>query len=159
MRQVWMIAVLLGWTGVSWAGPNDVVVDKVWVGESVPGQDSATLELNITTVAAARLLGISSPVAGKVEIHSMAQHHGKMQAVVVDSLALPPHQTTAFGSHRLFLIMAGLKKELNAGETVPVTLEVEYANKRRQTVNATATVKKMALSYKHLGPGEVHDHR
>ena len=76
-----------------------------------------------------------------------------------DILALPPHQTTAFGSHRLFLIMAGLKKELNAGETVPVTLEVEYANKRRQTVNATATVKKMALSYKHLGPGEVHDHR
>ncbi|MFA5825061.1 MAG: copper chaperone PCu(A)C [Gallionellaceae bacterium] len=150
---------LLGFASHAWAGPNEVIVDKVWVGESVPGQNSATLELNITTVKAAKLLSVSSLAADKVEIHSVSRHGGKMKAHVVDSLRLPAHRTTVFGSHQLFLIMAGLKKELNIGDRIPVSIVVEYANKRRQTIAVEATVKKMALSYKHLSTEEVHDHR
>ena len=159
MRNSVLCLLLLGFAGHAWAGSSDVIVDRVWVGESVPGQNSATLELNITTVKAARLLAVSSEAADKVEIHSLSKHGGKMQAHVVDNLRLPAHRTTAFGSHRLFLIMQGLKKELNVGERIPVSIVVEYANKRRQTIAVEATVKKMALSYKHLGADEVHDHR
>lgn len=146
-------------SGNVWAGPNDVIVDKVWVGESVPGQNTATLELNITTVSAARLVSVSSAVADKVEIHSVSRHGGKMRAHVADGLHLPPHRTTAFGSHQLFLVMVGLKQELNIGDRVPVSLVVEYAKQRRQTLAVEATVKKTALSYRHLGAGAVHDHR
>ncbi|TAJ81321.1 MAG: copper chaperone PCu(A)C [Gallionellaceae bacterium] len=154
-----LCALLLTLSANVWAGSNDVVVDKVWVGESVPGQNTATLELNITTVSAARLVSVSSAVADKVEIHSVSRHGGKMRAHVVDDLHLPPHRTTAFGSHRLFLVMAGLKQELNIGDRVPVSIVVEYAKQRRQTLAVEATVKKMELSYRHLGAGEVHDHR
>lgn len=150
---------LLSFAASAWAGPNDVMVDKVWVGESVPGQNSATLELNITTVSPAKLLSVSSDVADKVEIHSMSRRAGKMAAHVVDDLPLPAHHTTTFGSRSLFLIMVGLKKELNIGDRIPVSLVVAYANGRKQTVSVEATVKKMSLSYKHLGSGEVHDHR
>lgn len=150
---------LLGFASHAWAGTNDVMLDQVWVGESVPGQNSATLELNITTVKAAKLLSVSSEAADKVEIHSVSRHGGKMQTHVVDSLRLPAHHTTVFGSHQLFLIMQGLKKELNIGDRIPVSVVVEYANKRRQAIAVEATVKKMALSYKHLGTEEVHDHR
>lgn len=150
---------LLGFVSHAWAGPNDVIVDQVRVGESVPGQNSATLELNITAVKSARLLSVSSDAADKVEIHSVSKHGGKMKAHVVDSLRLPAHRTTVFGSHQLFLIMQGLKKELNIGDRIPVRVVVEYANKRRQTIAVEATVKKMALSYRHLGTEEVHDHR
>lgn len=82
-----------------------------------------------------------------------------MQTHVVDSLRLLAHRTTTFGSHQLFLIMVGLKKELNIGDRIPVSVVVEYANKRRQTIAVEATVKKVSLSYKHLGAEEVHDHR
>ncbi|KAF0202211.1 MAG: hypothetical protein FD173_2014 [Gallionellaceae bacterium] len=159
MRNSVLCLLMLSFAGLAWAGPNDVIVDRVWVGESVPGQNSATLELNITTVKAAKLLAVSSEAADKVEIHSVSRHGGKMKTHVVDSLRLPAHRTTAFGSHRLFLIMQGLKKELNVGERIPLNIVVEYANKRRQTIAVEATVKKMALSYKHLGKDEVHDHR
>jgi copper(I)-binding protein len=154
-----LCVLLLTLAGSVWAGPNDVMVDKVWVGESVPGQNSATLELNITTVSPAKLLSVGSDVADKVEIHSMSRHGGKMDARVVDDLPLPAHHTTTFGSRSLFLIMVGLKKELNIGDRIPVSLAVEYTNGRRQTIAVEATVKKMSLSYKHLGAGEVHDHR
>ena len=159
MRNKFLCVMLLSLAGNAWAGPNDVVVDKVWVGESVPGQNSATLELNITSVNAATLLSVSSELADRVEIHNVSKLHGKMKTLVVDSLHLPPYRTTVFGSHQLFLNMVGLKKEFNVGDRIPVSLVVEYANKRKQTLAVEATVKKMALSYKHLGEGAVHDHR
>ena len=150
---------LLTASGMAWAGPNDAVVKQVWVGESIPGQNSATLEMNITTVAPAKLILVSTDVADKVEIHSVYQKAGKMSAHQVDSLPLPAHQTTTFGSHQLFLILVGLKKELDIGDEVPIKVVVEYENHRQQTFDVIATVKKMALSYKHLGTEEIHDHR
>lgn len=159
MWKNFLCMLLLNLAGNAWAGANDVVVDQVWVGESVPGQNTATLELNITTVNPATLLAVSSTAAEKVEIHSVSRHGGQMKAHVIDSLHLPAHRTTAFGSHQLFLIMLGLKKELNIGDKIPVSLVVEYAKQHRQTIAVEATVKKMSLSYKHLGAGEVHDHR
>jgi len=150
---------LLGFASSAWAGPNDAVVQQAWIGESVPGQNSATLELNITTVQKARLLSVSSKAADKVEIHRVSMHKGKMSAQVVDALPLLAHHTTSFGSDRLFLILVGLKNELNIDDHIPVSLVVEYANHRRQTIEVEAIVKKMALSYKHLGNEKIHDHR
>ncbi len=146
-------------SGAAWAGPNDVMVDKVFVGESVPGQTSATLELNMTTVKPATLLSVNSPLAKKVEIHSMVLHKGQMMVQEVAHLDLPAHRTTTFGSHQLFLMMVGLTKELNVGDQVPVNIVVEYGDKRTQTLSVNASVRKMSLSYKHYGPNEVHDHR
>lgn len=158
LQKLFSAAVFLMCT-TAWAGGNDVMVDKAWIGESVPGQTSATLELNISTVKPATLLSVSSPAAKDIEIHSMVLHQGKMMVRVVDSLSMPAHRTTTFGSHQLFLMMVGLKQQLNVGERVPVTLVVEYGDKRRQTIEVSAAVKKMSLSYKHYGPDEVHDHR
>lgn len=158
LKKLLSAAVLLV-CGAAWAGPNDVIVDRVWVGESIPGQTSATLELNITTIQPATLLSVSSPSAKAVEIQKLSLYRGKTTVRVVDRLALPAHHTTTFGSDRLFLMMTGLTQQLNAGDHVPVTLAVKYGNGRTQTITVDATVKKMELSYKHVGPGEVYDHR
>jgi copper(I)-binding protein len=150
---------LLFLSGNVWANANDAVVQRVWVGESIPGQNSATLEMNITTVQKAKLVSLNSDAAEKVEIHSVAQHRGKMSTKVVKTLYLPAHHTTAFGTHQLFLILVGLKKELNIGDSIKVSGVIEYANHRRQSFEVDAPVKKMALSYKHLGSEPVHDHQ
>jgi copper(I)-binding protein len=156
-KSICMLLLLL--SGNAWANANDAVVQHVWVGESIPGQNSATLEMNITTVQAAKLLSISSDVADKVEIHRVAQHWGKMSTKVKKTLNLPAHQTTAFGKHQLFLILVGLKKELNIGDSINVSVVIEYSDHRKQTFEVEAPVKKMALSYKHLGSKPVHDHQ
>jgi copper(I)-binding protein len=156
-KSIWILLLLL--SGNAWADANDAVVQHVWVGESIPGQNSATLEMNITTVQAAKLLSVNADVADKVEIQSVAQHWGKMSTKVVKNLHLPAHHTTAFGSHQLFLILVGLKKELNIGDSINVSVVIEYANHRKQTFEVEAPVKKMALSYKHLGSKPVHDHQ
>jgi periplasmic copper chaperone A len=144
--------------GNAWAGANDVMVDKVWMRESVPGQTSVTVQMNLSVTKAGRLLSVSSPVATSGEIQSVVKLHGKLQTGVVDSLKLDAHSTTLFGTRGVYLTLIGLNKTLNVGDHVPVTLVLEIAGKK-QTVNTEAVVKALELSYQHYNDPTVKDHR
>jgi copper(I)-binding protein len=142
----------------AWGGANDVMVDKVWVRESVPGQTSATVQLNLYVTKAARLLSVSSPVAAAGEIQGVVMRRGKMQTAAIDSMKLDAHSTTLFGTRGMYLTLVGLKQPLKTGERVPVVLVLDVAGKRR-TVTAEAEVKALELSYQHYGNPDVKDHR
>lgn len=152
-----LILVLLN--NIALAGPFDPIVSKAWVGESVPEQAAATIQLNLTTIKAVTLLAASSPLAEKIEIHSLMKHKGEMKLRVVPTLNLPEHRTTTFGSKGLFLMMTGLKQPLKIGDQVPINLQFSFPDKKVKTISAIAEVRKMELSYKHYGPKEVYDHR
>jgi len=151
-------AVGLFLAGNALAGANDVMVDKVWMRETVPGQTSATVQMNLSVTKAARLLSVSSPAALSGEIQSVVMRHGKLQTEAVDSLKLAAHSTTSFGTRGVYLSLVGLNRALKVGERVPVTLVVEIGGKK-QTVNAEAEVKPLELSYQHYNNPEVKDHR
>jgi len=153
------LALFLSCISTAWAGPFDPIVSKAWVGESMPGQNTATLQLNLTTVKPVTLISVSSPVASAIEIHSLKLHRGKLQMHIVNSLHLPEHRTITFGSDKLFLMMTGIKQALNSGDKIPLILTFSFAGKHNQTISATAEVRKMGLSYKHYGPREVYDHQ
>ena len=93
------------------------MVDKVWMRESVPGQKSATVMLNLSVTKAGRLLSVSSPVAASGEIQGVVMHHGKPQTGTVDSLKLAAHSTTLFGTRGVYLTLVGLKQPLNVGRS------------------------------------------
>jgi len=153
-----LCAVGLLLAGNAWAGANDVVVDKVWMRESVPGQTSATVQLNLYTTKPSRLISVSSPVSASGEIQVVAKHHGKMQTQVVDSLKLVANSNIIFGTRGMYLVLVGLKQALNTGDRVPVTLVIDVAGKR-QTVKVEAEVKALELSYQHYNDPTVKDHR
>jgi copper(I)-binding protein len=142
----------------AWAGANDVVVDKVWMRESVPEQQSVTVQMNLSVTKAARLLSVSSPIASSGEIQGVVMRRGKMQTSTVDSMKLAAHSTIIFGTRGVYLVLQGLNKVLNVGDRVPVTLVLEIAGKK-QTVNVEAEVKALELSYKHYQDPTVKDHR
>ena len=144
---------------LAWAGPYDPIVSGSWAGETVPGQSTVTLQMTITTVKKVKLLSVKSDVAEHVEIHSVALRKGKMAPHVVSSLALPEHRTIAFGSRNLFLMMTGIKKVLNVGDQIPLTVQYSLPDGKVKTLSASAEVRKMELSYKHYGPNEVYDHK
>jgi hypothetical protein len=154
-----MFALALGWLSNAWADPYDPIVSMAWVGESVPGQSTATLQLNLTTVKAVTLLSVSSPAAAAVEIQSLMPSGGKMKVQVLNNLPLPDHRTITFPTQAIFLMMTGIKQPLKIGERVPVTLNFSFADKRIKSISTEAEVKKMELSYKHYGPNAVYDHR
>lgn len=144
--------------GNAWAGANDVIVDKVWMRESVPGQTSVTVQMNLTVTKAARLLSVSSPVAQSGEIQDVVMRHGKLQTEAVNSIKLNAHSITLFGTRGMYMSLVGLKQALNAGDHVPLTLVLEVGGKT-VTVNAEAEVRALELSYQHYNDPTVKDHR
>ena len=69
-----------------------------------------------------KLLGASSPVAERVELHRIMNNHGLRRMHEIDEIPLPPHTAVAlkFGTYHLMLI--GLKKSLTKGMMVPIEL-------------------------------------
>ena len=156
-RKLFCAASLLA-AAQAWAGSNDVMVDKVWMRESVPGQKSATVMLNLTVTKEGRLVSLTSPVAAECEIQGVVMRHGKPQTAVVDSLRLPAHTTTLFGTRGVYLTLVGLKQPLVAGSRVPLTLTVDAAG-HRHVINVEAEVRPLELSYQHYNDPTVKDHR
>ena len=155
-RKLFCVSLLLA--GNAWAGANDVMVDKVWMRESVPGQQSATVMLNLSVTKAGRLLSVSSPVARSGEIQDVVMRHGKLQTETVNSMKLPAHSTTLFGTHGIYMTLVGLNQALKPGDRVPLTLGVEIGGKSF-TINTEAEVKALELSYQHYNDPTVKDHR
>ncbi|MBI3902566.1 MAG: copper chaperone PCu(A)C [Nitrosomonadales bacterium] len=144
--------------GSAWAG-DDVLVDKVWLRESVPGQTTASLQLNLTALKPARLVGVSTPLAASVEIQKLVLSRGKIKSHAVASVRLPRNSTVAFGERNVSLMLLGLKAPLSVGERLPVSLTIVFDRQRARIVEVQAEVKALELSYKHYKNNEVHDHR
>ncbi len=142
----------------TWGGTSDVIVDKVWMRESVPGQTSATVQMNLTVTKAARLLSVSSPVAQTGQLQGVVLRHGQLQTETVSSMKLGAHSITLFGTRGTYLSLVGLKQGLNAGDRVPLTLVLQIGGKQI-TVNTEAEVRALELSYQHYNDPTVKDHR
>lgn len=140
------------------AGANDVMVDKVWMRESVPNQTSVTVQMNLYVTKPAKLLSVSSPVAASGEIQGVVMYQGKMQTRPVESLKLDAHSNVIFGTRGVYLVLVGLKQALNVGDSVPVKLVIEMGGKQ-QMVNVEAEVRALELSYKHYNDPTVKDHQ
>lgn len=124
---------------------RDVIVDKVWMRESVPGQTAVTVQLNLYVTRDAQLLAISSPLAAGGEIRHIMKRGGKMQQHTLRDLKLEGHSNTLFGERGLYLMLTGLKQPLNVGDRVPVMLELKVDGKKR-TVEVEAAVRALELS-------------
>ena len=154
-----ILSLLLGCVVASSAvAAEEVVVDKVWMRESVPGQTAVTVQLNLTVVRAATLTGVSSPLARQGQLLRVLRRPGQMVRKPLPSLRLPPHSTTRFGEDGLYLLLSGLKQPLEVGQRVPVTLRLQIGGKRK-VIETQAAVRALELSYRHYNDPAVMDHQ
>lgn len=97
-----------------------------------PGQPSGAVYVNIENRGdtADRLLGASSPVAGKTEIHTMTMDGNVMRMREIGEIAIDSGATISMrpgAGHHIMLLK--LKKPLKTGESFPLTLRFEKAGK------------------------------
>ena len=159
MLRRFMLLLLLLLLPPAWGATDDVLVDKAWLRESVPGQDSVSLQLNLTALKAATLIEVSSPRAEAIKIQRLTRRQGSVKANTIENLRLVPRRALAFGSANYALMMVGLKQPLNVGDRVPVSLTVQFANKQTKKITVEAEVHPLELSYKHYNEREVYDRR
>jgi copper(I)-binding protein len=74
-----------------------------------------------------RLISASSPVAERVELHTMKMEGDVMRMRQVDAIDVPTGKTVELKPGGLHLMMVGLKAPLKEGTMVPATLKFEKA--------------------------------
>jgi len=146
MRYAIAIAVLLC-AAPAWAG--DVAVSGAWARATAPGQEDAAMQFSITSKQEAQLVAISSPVAGAAEMHSMTHDNGVMKMHAIESLPLPAGKAVDLGASGIHVMLLNLKKPVKAGESIPFTVTVQFADKHRATVKAKAEVKPLTDDHEH----------
>jgi copper(I)-binding protein len=104
-----------------------VKAEGAWARPTVPGQQAGGGYIALTSAAADRLVGGSTPMAQRLELHVMAMQGDVMQMRQVDAIELPAGKQVELKPGGLHLMFIGLKQPLPLGSKVPVTLKFEKA--------------------------------
>jgi hypothetical protein len=111
---------------------GDLVISQAWSRATPGGAKVAGGFLTIENKGSVpdRLIGGSTDVAGKFEVHEMAMNNGVMTMRPLDKgLAIDPGKTVKLAPGGFHLMLMDLKSPLKQGDKVPVTLQFEKAGK------------------------------
>lgn len=120
---------------------SQVTVDQPWVRATVAAQKVTGAFMTLTAAKDSRLVGVSTPAAGVVEVHEMKMVDDLMRMRQVTALDLPAGKPVALVPGGYHLMLFQLKQPLKDGDKVPLTLEIEDASKVRSTIKVEAVVK------------------
>ncbi|HSQ09214.1 MAG TPA: copper chaperone PCu(A)C [Burkholderiaceae bacterium] len=110
-----------------------VQVKDAWARPALQGQTATGAFMSLMSSDGARLVGVSSPVAGVVEIHEMVMEGSVMKMRAIPGLDLPPGRSVELKPGGYHVMLMDLKRPLKAGERVPVELRIETRDKRLVT--------------------------
>lgn len=119
----------------------DIKVDNAWMRATAPGQEVAGAFMNITSTDNAKLVGVSSPAAGKLGLHSMSMDNGIMEMRQINTIALPKGKTVQLTPGSLHVMLFDLKHPMKQGETVPMTLDIVTADQHHASIKVEVIVK------------------
>jgi periplasmic copper chaperone A len=111
---------------------GDLVITQAWSRATPGGAKVAGGYLTIENKGSVpdRLIGASTDVAAKLQVHEMATDNGVMTMRPLESgLAIDPGKTVKLAPGGYHLMMFDLKSPLKQGDKLPVTLEFEKAGK------------------------------
>lgn len=137
-RFAWLLAGLLLSAA---ACADDIKVEGAWTRATAPGQDEAMVYMSITSNQNATIVGVSSKASKAATMHNMEHKGGMMRMFEVKSISLPANERMDMMLHGYHLVLSGLKAPLKAGATVPLTMDVELADKRVVKVDVQAEVR------------------
>jgi copper(I)-binding protein len=128
---------------------GDLVVESPWARESVTPTGAAYLTVRNGGGQDDRLVGVSSEVADKAELHSSVVQEGVMKMRAVEAVDVPAHGEAVLEPGGLHIMLIGLKAPLEEGKSFALTLEFENAGE----LEVMTTIEDIA----HAG-GSGHDH-
>ncbi len=124
-----------------------VTVDQAWARATVAQQKVGGAFLRVKSAQAARLVEVRTPAAGRVEMHEMAMSGDTMRMRELSSIELPAGQWVELKPGGYHLMLMDLKRPLQAGESLPLTLVVEGKDKKRQTIEAKVEVQALGAGH------------
>ena len=120
------------WTGIAlgifslpvW---GQVQIDEPWIRATTPGAKVAAGYMSIRNKSAQpeRLVGVASPVAGRVETHIHIKDGDVLRMREVKGYDIPANGVFELKPSGAHLMLVDLKRPLKEGEKVPLVLKFE----------------------------------
>lgn len=136
--SAWMAAVLA--TGLSGpAAAHDFKLDAItiahpWARATPVKVTAAFFTLRNDGKTTIRLVSITSPVAGRVEIHTSEMKDGVARMRKVEGITVPPGKSVTLKPGGFHVMLMGLKYPVRKGGKIPMTLH--FAKAGHVTVRA-----------------------
>nr|WP_315235162.1 copper chaperone PCu(A)C [uncultured Albidiferax sp.] len=107
---------------------QNVEVSNAWARTTVPGQKGSGAFMTLTAKEAARLVSVSTPVAGVAEVHEMKMEGDVMKMrALPGGLDLPAGKAVALTPGGYHIMLMDLKAALPKDSTIPLTLVFQDA--------------------------------
>lgn len=108
---------------------GDLILHHAWARATPGGAKTGAAYVRIENhgMQADKIIGVASPIAAKVEIHTMSMENDVMVMKPAGDVEIPSHGTVELKPHGLHIMLMGLKQPLKEGDTFPVTLTFEKA--------------------------------
>jgi len=119
----------------------EVTVTEPWVRATVPGQQATGAFMVLQSSENARLLGASSPLTKQVEVHEMAMENDVMRMRQVQQIELPAGKAVELKPGGYHIMLLGLDKQVEAGSSVEITLEIQNAAGQKEALKVNAPVR------------------
>lgn len=120
-----------------------VTVQDPWVRSTVAQQTTTGAFMQIKSDQATRLVEVSSTAAKTVQIHEMSMSGDVMKMRAVKEIEVPVGKTVELKPGSYHIMLMDLTAQIKAGDTVPLKLVFEGANKKRETVEVKAKAREM----------------
>lgn len=143
VQAVWRSVLLFLVSGIfslaAWA--QAVTATDAWLRSTVAGQGSSALYVELHAHEFLRLLAVSTPLAGRTELHQMMMDAGVMKMRRLAFLELPAGKTRILRPGSYHVMLLDLQRPLQAGEQIPLSLLFERADQRRFSLEVQAEVR------------------
>jgi len=116
------------------AQTGQLEIEAPWA-RATPGQaQNGAVYLTIVSPTTDRLTAASSPVAEKVELHTMSMEGGVMSMRPLTAIDIPAGQAVTLSPGGTHMMLLGLTQPLREGQSFPLTLSFDHAGPRQVTV-------------------------
>ena len=120
----WIVVML---TFVATSACAQVRIEDPWTRATPPGAKVGAGYMKITSTAADRLLGASSPAAARVELHVTEKQGDVLRMREVKAYAIPARGAFELSPGGAHLMLVDLKAPFKEGAKIPLTLRFEKA--------------------------------
>lgn len=129
---------------------GNLQIDHAWAREmpEVAPTSAAYFVIHNKGAEADNLVAVSTPLAGKADLHEHVQNGEVMKMQHVDKVLVPAHDEVAFDPSGYHVMLMQLQRQPKAGERFPMTLTFEKAGK----------VEVQVVVYKDAPADKQHDH-
>ena len=129
---------------------QNVTITNAWARATVQGQKATGAFMTLTAKDNAKLVGVSSPLAGVAEIHEMKVEKDVMKmAALPNGLDLPAGKAVELKPGSYHVMLMDLKAPLVKDTTVPVTLTFQDAKGVKSNVELKVQVGMQAPLMQH----------